>query len=288
MTTPCLPPRATISPLNMQTPPGACDCHAHVIAPEDIQPFVPNRDYTPPPASLEDYEKLHKALGIQRAVIVQPSFYGTDNTVTLQAIHDYAGPCRGVAVVDVDIEDAALEEMHRAGVRGIRFNLAFAGGVSLDILDRLAARIAPLNWHVQLLVSPETIVENEDRFRRLPAPVVIDHFGLIDAADGVDQPAVDAMRRLLAAGKAWNKLSGCYRVSVDRPLFKNVVPIAKALIAEAPERMVWGTDWPHPAMFEYMPDDGHLLNALFDYADGEEQLRRILVDNPTELYDFDE
>jgi 2-pyrone-4,6-dicarboxylate lactonase len=272
----------------MQTPPGACDCHAHVIAPEDIQPFVPNRDYTPPPASLEDYEKLHKTLGIQRAVIVQPSFYGTDNTVTLQAIHDYAGPCRGVAVVDVDIEDAALKEMHRAGVRGIRFNLAFAGGVSLDILDRLAARIAPLNWHVQLLVSPETIVENEDRFRRLPAPVVIDHFGLIDAADGVDQPAVDAMRRLLAAGKAWNKLSGCYRVSVDRPLFKNVVPVAKALIAEAPERMVWGTDWPHPAMFEYMPDDGHLLNALFDYADGEEQLRRILVDNPTELYDFDE
>lgn len=272
----------------MQTPPGACDCHAHVIAPEDIQPFVPNRDYTPPPASLEDYEKLHKTLGIQRAVIVQPSFYGTDNTVTLQAIHDYAGPCRGVAVVDVDIEDAALEEMHRAGVRGIRFNLAFAGGVSLDILDRLAARIAPLNWHVQLLVSPETIVENEDRFRRLPAPVVIDHFGLIDAADGVDQPAVDAMRRLLAAGKAWNKLSGCYRVSVDRPLFKNVVPIANALIAEAPERMVWGTDWPHPAMFEFMPDDGHLLNALFDYADGEEQLRRILVDNPTELYDFDE
>ncbi len=270
----------------MQLPPKACDCHAHVIEPSDVQPFVENRDYTPPPASLADYEKLHKTLGIERAVIIQPSFYGTDNTVTLQAIQDYSGECRGVAVVDDDIEDSALKEMDRAGVRGIRFNLAFAGGVGLESLERMARRIAPLGWHVQLLVRPETIVENEDRLKALPVPVVIDHFGLVDASAGIDQPAVDAMLRLLATDRVWIKLSGCYRVSVDRPLFKNVVPIAKALIAQAPHRMVWGTDWPHPAMFEYMPDDGHLMNALFDYADGEDQVRQILVDNPAALYGF--
>jgi predicted TIM-barrel fold metal-dependent hydrolase len=257
-----------------------------VIEPPDVQPYVETRDYTPPPASLSDYQRLHRTLGIERAVIVQPSFYGTDNTVTLRAIRDYGPNCRGIAVVDDHIPDAALEDLHSQGIRGIRYNLVFAGGVGLDSLDRMAARVAPLGWNVQLLVNAQTILEVEPQLRSLPAPVVIDHMGLVDARLGAEQPAVHAMRRLVSAGKTWVKVSGNYRLSQDKPTFSDVVPIARALIAEGPERMVWGTDWPHPALYDFMPEDGPLLDVVFTYASDADQARRILVDNPAKLYGF--
>lgn len=285
MTRPCLGPLENPSAPQHTLPPGACDCHAHVIAPQEVQPFVPERDYTPPPASLEAYKAMHKVLGIERAVIVQPSFYGTDNTVTLDAIRDYGPSCRGVAVVDDSITDAELEAMHERGIRGIRYNLVFAGGVGPENIERMAQRIRPLGWHVQLLVNGPTIAELEQQIAGLPVPAVVDHMGHVKAAEGLEQPGFQALLRLVGAGKAWVKLSGNYRISAMREDYTDAIPFARALVAEAPEHMVWGTDWPHPALYETMPDDGKLLDALFTYCD-EATARRILVDNPAELYGF--
>lgn len=287
MTRECLPPLTNPSAPSKRAPAGACDCHSHIIAPQSVVPFVANRDYTPPAASLRDYLALHRLLGIDRAVIVQPSFYGTDNSVTLQAISDYGSEsCRGIAVVDDAISDARLEELHGGGIRGIRYNLVFAGGVALDSLETMAARIGRLGWHIQLLVSGETLVKIEPVLARLPVPAVIDHMGHIQAARGLDQPGFQALLRLVRAGNTWVKLSGNYRISALGAPFDDAIPFARALLAAAPEHMVWGTDWPHPALFETMPDDGPLLDALYTYSDDSAVVQRVLVDNPATLYGF--
>ncbi len=287
MTRECLPPLARPSAPSVVAPAGSCDCHAHIVAPQTVQRFVPNRDYTPPLASVEAYRAMHEVLGIERAVIVQPSFYGTDNSVTLQGIQDYgADVCRGVAVVDDTILDAELEALHAGGIRGLRYNLVFAGGVGMDSLETMAARIAPLGWHIQLLVNGATLADVEARLTQLHVPIVIDHMGHIDAALGLEQPGFQALLRLVRSGKAWVKLSGNYRISAEPAPHADAVPYAKALIKAAPEHMVWGTDWPHPAMYDVMPDDGPLLEALYAYCEDAQTLHAILVTNPALLYGF--
>jgi 2-pyrone-4,6-dicarboxylate lactonase len=282
----CLPALSNPSPPAKRAPVGACDCHAHVIEPQSVLPFVANRDYSPPPAPLEAYQAMHRVLGIDRAVIVQPSFYGTDNSVTLRAIEAYGENCRGIAVVDDTISDRQLESLHAGGIRGVRYNLVFAGGVGLGSIERMAARIAPMGWHVQLLVNGNTLVDIEPVLFRLPVPSVIDHMGHIEAKLGLDQPGFQALLRLVRAGKAWVKLSGNYRISAQDAPYDDAIPFARALIAAAPHHMVWGTDWPHPAMFETMPDDGALLDALYSYSDADRIITDILVNNPKVLYQF--
>jgi len=286
MTVACLAhlpePSAPCRPL----PKGATDCHSHVILQEDEHPFVPNRSYTPPPATLAQYKALHARLGIERAVIVQPSVYGTDNTVTLDAIAGYGPNCRGIAVVDATVPMAELQRLERGGIRGARINMLFSGGVGLDDLEPLARRIADLGWHFQLLIDGPTLAELEARLAKLPVPVVIDHMGHVQTKDGMAQTGFEALRRLVAGGNTWVKLSGNYRMSHQRPAFEDVVPFAKALIAENPEHMVWGTDWPHPAMQDFMPDDGALVDALDAYVSDASEKQRILVDNPARLYGF--
>lgn len=267
-------------------PKGATDCHSHVILPEADHPFVPNRSYTPPPATLAQYKALHARLGIERAVIVQPSVYGTDNTVTLDAIAGYGPNCRGIAVVDADVPSAELKRLDAGGIRGTRINMLFAGGIGLDDLEPLAQRIADLGWHFQLLIDGPTLAGLETRLASLPVPVVIDHMGHVQTKDGLAQAGFEALRRLVARGRTWVKLSGNYRMSRQRPAFEDVVPFAKALIAENPEHMVWGTDWPHPAMQDFMPDDGALVDALDAYVSDKAERARILVDNPARLYGF--
>lgn len=274
-------------PPSVVLPKGACDCHAHVIAPPEIQAYVENRSYTPPRASLEAYKEMHRVLGIDRAVIVQPSVYGTDNIVTLQAIRDYGPECRGIAVVDEGIGDAELETLNRAGIRGIRYNVMFGGGVDLSSLERMADRIAVFGWHVQLLIDGQGLTDLEPRLRKLAVPAVVDHMGFIQARDGVEQPGFQALLRLVADGGTWVKLSGNYRISQQRPNFHDAIPYAKALIDRAPDKMVWGTDWPHPALFDFMPKDHALVEALYTYFDDPGIAKRILVDNPALLYGFD-
>jgi len=267
-------------------PKGACDCHAHVIAGPEICPYSPDRSYTPPPASLSDYKHLHRVLGIDRAVIVQPSIYGLDNSITLCSIRDYGPDCRGIAVVDESIGDDELENLHRGGIRGIRYNMMFGGGVALSGLERMADRISAFGWHVQLLIDGQGLTDLEARLRGLAVPTVIDHMGFIQAGNGLEQPGFQALLRLVAGGRTWVKLSGNYRISQQRPAFADAIPFAKALIAAAPERMVWGTDWPHPALFEFMPCDHELVEALYSYFDEPGMAQRILVDNPATLYGF--
>jgi len=284
----CLAPDPKPRPPRFSMPPHACDCHAHVLGPPDKYPYVANRSYTPPTALLEDYQALHRVLGIERAVIVQPSVHGTDNAVTLDGIAGYGPNARGVAVVDSDISDSELQRLHDGGIRGVRLNLLFGGGVGLPALEPLAQRIAPMGWHVQLLLDARDLVDLAPRLARAGVPLVVDHMGHMKTGHGVRHPGFQALLGLVSDGVCWVKLSGNYRISGDGPPYRDAIPFARALIEAAPQHMVWGTDWPHPALTGFMPNDGDLLDAIDDYAPEAPLKQAILVDNPATLYGFDE
>ncbi|HEY4299100.1 MAG TPA: amidohydrolase family protein [Paraburkholderia sp.] len=282
----CQPPRATIQAPIKRAPPGACDCHIHIVGPLQRYPLSERRAYTPQDASLRQYEDIQAVLGTSRVVIVQPSFYGTDNRCTLDALaHFGADKSRGIAVIDPAIKDSELMQMHDAGVRGVRVNLVTAGGPSVDHLTALAARIAPLGWHTQIYANGEQLPELTPLLRALPTDIVIDHMGQIPAALGIDHPAVAALRALLDGGRTWVKLCG-YRSSSTGYPFADVDPLASLLVKTAAERCVWGTDWPHPSFEGTMPDDGELLDAVMRWAPTSELQQRVLVDNPATLYGF--
>ena len=286
MTTPCLAPDPHPRPPKFPMPAKACDCHAHVLGPPEKYPYVANRSYTPPTALLADYQALHRVLGFERAVIVQPSVHGTDNTVTLDGIAGYGPNARGIAVVDADVSEGELQRLHDGGIRGVRLNLLFGGGVGLNALEPLAQRIADLDWHVQLLLDARDLVNLAPRLRSLPVPVVVDHMGHMKTSHGIDHPGFQALLGLVRDGVCWIKLSGNYRISAAGPPYKDAIPFARALIEAAPQHMVWGTDWPHPALNDFMPNDGDLLDALDDFAADADLKRAILVDNPARLYGF--
>ncbi len=267
-------------------PEGACDCHAHVIGPVETYPYVDERSYTPPTATLQTYQRLHQVLGIQRGVIVHPTVHGTDNRVTLDAIAGYGAAARGVAVVDETVSDAELSVLHAAGIRGVRLNILFGGGVGLQAMEPLAERVADMGWHIQLLLDASEMELLAPRIRKLPVPVVVDHMGHMDVAKGLTHPGFQALLGLVRDGLCWIKLSGNYRISSARPHYEDVIPFARTLIEAAPEHMIWGTDWPHPALYDAMPNDGDLLDALYDYAPEEDVRRIILVENPARLYGF--
>ncbi|HUU73169.1 MAG TPA: amidohydrolase family protein, partial [Burkholderiales bacterium] len=266
MTKPCLGPDPRPRAPKFSVPVGACDCHAHVLGPPEKYPYVAARSYTPPTALLEDYQALHRVLGIERAVIVQPSVHGTDNQVTLDGIAGYGSNARGIAVVEADVDDRELARLHAGGIRGVRLNLLFGGGVGLQALEPLSERIANLGWHVQLLLDARNLVELAPRLRQLPVAVVVDHMGHMNVAHGIDHPGFQALLELVRDGTCWIKLSGNYRISASGPPYADAIPFARALIEAAPDHMVWGTDWPHPALEDFMPNDGDLLDALDDYA----------------------
>ncbi|MBL28906.1 MAG: GntR family transcriptional regulator [Rhodospirillaceae bacterium] len=288
MTKPCQGPEAALRP-QLVAPAGACDCHAHVLGPLDAYPYQDDRAYTAPPALYEDYRAMLDTIGIDRAVIVQPSVYGTDNRCTLQAIARDPARMRGVAVFGDDITDAELQAMHDGGIRGVRFNLLFVGGVGLDSLEVIAARIARFGWHIQLLIDYRTLPDLADRLAGLPVDIVVDHMGHMPVEEGVGNPGFQALLRLMSEGKSWVKVSGNYRVSKAAPAYADAIPFAQALLAANPDRCVWGSDWPHVGIWpgEPMPNDADLLDALLDYAPDEALRRRILVDNPARLYGFD-
>ncbi|MGH7094221.1 MAG: ROK family protein, partial [Stellaceae bacterium] len=236
--------------VNFTVPRGACDCHVHVFGDPAQFPFAAVRGYTPPPASADELRKLHRALRISRVVIVQPSVYGTDNSCTLDGMRRLGARARGVAVIDAATSKTALDEMHRAGIRGVRVNLATAGesdpAQARRDLTEAVARVAPLGWHVQVYTELSVIAALQDELARLPVPVVIDHFGGATAAGGVAQPGFAALLTLVKAGHAYVKVSAAYRSSDKAPAYDDVAPLARALIAANSDRIVWGSDWPHP------------------------------------------
>jgi D-galactarolactone isomerase len=269
-------------------PAGATDAHIHVY--DSRFPVAANAALRPPDASVEEYRQLQRRLGTSRVVVVTPSTYGTDNSCTLDAVAQFGQKnARAVAVVDTSVTDPELKRLDAAGVRAIRFNLLVKGGTTtIDMLGPLAQRIAPLGWHVQVHMSAEQIADSEALFAGLPTPVLFDHRGRIPPQPGVGHPAFAVMRRLLDGGRAWVKLSSAYQDSkVGPPTYADIAPVAQAFARAAPERMLWGSDWPHPTeKFGEKPDDAALFDLLADWAPEAAARQRILVDNPATLFGF--
>jgi len=274
------------SATGFRLPPGATDCHSHVVGPSDRWPTIPDRRYEPEQGPLPAYIEILAELGIERCVLVQPSIYGTDNGCQLEAMRAL-GPrrARGIAVVAEDVTDEALRKLDDSGMRGLRFNLK-SGGLGLAALDSMARKIAPLGWHIQLFTASSVIAEIAPRLRTLPVPVVFDHMGGPDIAAGLAQPGFAALLALLGDGNAWVKLSGAERLSTQSAGYDDVVPYAKALIAAAPHRALWGLDWPPSRFFKVKPQPADWIAQLRKYTVDRPTLDRILVANPADLYRF--
>lgn len=290
-----------VTPVNFAVPAGACDCHIHIFGDPKTFPFFAGRVYTPEVALPEQVAALHKTLGIQRVVIVTPSVYGTDNASTLYGMKARGKDARGVAVIDDQTTEGALDAMGAAGVCGVRLNLT-TGGINDPAVGRerfraALARIQRRNWHIQMNTTPVMIAAIKDLVQASSVPVVFDHFGGAAAALGPQQPGFADLVDLVRSGRAYVKVSGAYRASALAD-YADVVPLAKALIGANPERILWGTDWPHPNPVtppgrkptDVTPplevDDGRLLNQLPIWAPDSATRRQILVDNPARLYGF--
>ncbi len=283
---PCQGPDPQTRAPGFRMPSGACDTHAHVIGSPDRYPFVADRSYTPPPAPLEAYLAMHRALGIERGVLVQVSVHGTDNRFLVEALRRHPDRLRGIVVVSPDISDAELDRLAEAGVRGIRFNELFGGGIGLEPMEALAKRIARLGWHIQLLIDARRLPAIGGRLARLPVPFVIDHMGCLPTSAGMEDPGFQAMRKLLAETDCWIKISGANRISSEPIPYRDTIPFAQSLVATRPDRLVWGSDWPHVAIPGAMANDGALLDLLAEWVPDETTRNRILVDNPARLYGF--
>lgn len=274
-----------ISALRLPTPASACDTHMHIYEPG--YKLRAEAAHPGQPATLAHYREVQKQLGLTRTVIVQPSGYGTDNSCTLEAMAKLGAGARGVAIVDPAASDVELQRLTQLGIRGIRYHMR--GGVVLpwDSMPRMAARVAPFGWHVQLQCEPREIAEHEVMLSTLPCDLVVDHMGRFDAATTDDDVGWRALLKFLAGGRCWVKLSGPYYGSNSGPpSYADKREQARALIRAAPERMVWATNWPHPSIKSNYPDEGKLLDLVADWAQDEALRRKILVTNPARLYGF--
>jgi len=266
----------------------ACDAHTHIFGPGDKYPYAPGRPYTPPDAPLEDFRALHKKLGIGRAVIVNASVHGTDNRVALDAIAVSNGTFRAVANIDDTITERGLRELHEGDFRGCRFNFVrHLGGVpDMAAFHRIVAMVAPLGWHIDLHFDAIDLPEYAEMLVKLPVRYTIDHMGRVKASDGLDQlpfrTLIDLMNR---DENCWVKVCGCERVSSGGPPFHDAVPFARRIVETAPDRVIWGTDWPHPNV-KAMPNDGDLIDLIPLFAPEPELQQKILVDNPARLFEF--
>ncbi len=271
----------------LKLPPGACDAHCHVFGPASKFPYSPDRSYTPPDAPVESLRKLHGQLGVSRAVIVHASCHGTDMDVTLDAIASSRGAYRGVACVEDAVTDRELQRLHEGGIRGIRFNFVkHLGGVpDLDVFHRLVARIKPLGWHVVLHFDAEDVLSQQGLLSRIDVPFIIDHMGRVKAADGLEQgPFLSLLDLYRNNPLTWIKVCGAERVSAGTRPFRDAIPFARALIAVDSQRILWGTDWPHPNISKDMPNDGELVDLFADICPDPAMRQHILVDNPTRMY----
>jgi len=269
----------------LEAPSGACDTHIHFY--DARYPTAPTALATQPDAGVADYRAVQARLGLERTVVVQPSAYGFDNRCTLEGVAALGlDRARGVAVVDEAVSEAELERLTAAGIRGARFLMMPGGALPWEALDAVASRVQAAGWHVQLQLDGRLLPEREARIRAWPGRVVIDHVGKFLEPVPVDHPAFRRLLALLETGRVWVKLSAPYEVSKSgAPHYGDVGRLARALVRAAPERMVWASNWPHPSV-NPKPDEADLLDLLLDWAPDEATRRRILVDNPAELYGF--
>lgn len=266
-------------------PAGTVDCHMHIY--DDRFPSAPGTTLRPPNASIEQYRKVQARLVVQRNVVVTPSTYGTDNRCTLDALKRFGPNARGVAVIDISVTDAQLAEMHAAGVRAIRFNLSYPGATTVEMLAPLASRIGALGWHIELVVQGAKLPALESHLLALPCPLVIDHIAHVPQPGGMQSDAMRTAQRLVDKGNTWITLSGPYvDTKTGAPAYADVEPVAKAFINMAPERMLWGTDWPHPTEKAHKPDDAALLDTIAAWIGRADWQQMIFVANPVKLYGF--
>lgn len=273
-------------------PESAVDAHCHVFGPGEQFPFAETRKYTPCDASKQKLWQLRDFLGVSRNVIVQATCHGNDNSALVDALVSADGMARGIASVSVDVSDSELEALHSAGVRGVRFNFVrrLADALPFDDLTRVAARIKELGWHIVIYFESQELAELYPFFESLPTTIIVDHMGRPDIAKGVEDPQFELFLSLLRDNENfWSKVSCPERLSKTGPHgYQDVIPFAKKVIDEFPDRVLWGTDWPHPNMKSHMPDDGKLVDFIPKVATTAELRRKLLVENPMRLYFSDE
>lgn len=280
------------SPL-IEFPAGAVDCHAHICGPATQFPYAQERIYTPPDATLESYESLLQMLGVDRAVLVQPSVYGTDNTAMLNALKLKPQKFRGVAVISSNpkiVSDKELSDLHSAGVRGIRCNIVDladkSGGLPIEQLRTLAKRIQSLGWHLELLMHVNEYPDLAKTFDNFPVDLVFGHFGYVNANHGVSDPGFQGLLDLMKDQRAWIKMTGPYRISNGNLPYADMRPFNDAVIKANPNRLLWGSDWPHVMVRKEMPHDADLCDLLGQWVRDDTLRNSILIDNPCILYDF--
>ena len=271
-----------------KVPAGTVDTHTHIFGPNSKYPYAASRTYTPPDAPLEMFRALHAKIGVERAVIVNATVHGTDNRVVTDAIAVSGGKYKGIAVIDETFTDRQLQDLNAAGIKGFRQTFIGYLGAKADLgaVERLAKRVAPLGWHVDLYIEAEHLDDYLPMLGRLPMPYVLDHMGVVKAAKGIDQPGFQSLLTLMRQDKRCHvKVTGPERASQCGAPFYDAVPYAQKIIEAAPDRVLWGSDWPHPNL-KSMPNDGDLVDLIPLYAPDPVHRRKLLVDNPVRLFGF--
>ena len=287
----CQGPDPAPVPVSFAVPTGAIDCHAHIFGPVAKYPLSSSRGYTPPEASLESFLALHRKLGgIERAVLTQPSVYGSDNTCMMDAVDEMGDKFRAIVAVGPDITDRELEDFHERGARGVRVNLADKGGNPFDgikAVQKFTERLKALGWHLEVLIRVHEFDNLYDAMKLMAVDVSFGHLGYMRTDRGLTHPGFQDLLALLRDGRCWVKLTGTYRITTcERPPYPDVTPYAQALLAANQDRIVWGTDWPHPTFKGRMPNDGPLFDQLVEWAPDEATRRKVLVTNAERLYGF--
>ncbi|MEA3023119.1 MAG: 2-pyrone-4,6-dicarboxylate lactonase [Alphaproteobacteria bacterium] len=284
----CPPPDPNPTRPHIKLPPLSCDSQFHIFGPAPVFPYAAQRAFTPHDAPKERLFALHQFLGFERGIFVQSSCHGTDHAAVLDALRDAKGRYRGVALLAPETPAQEVARLNDAGFCGVRFHFLphLGAAPSYDAMRSVMRLIAPHGWHVAIHVTGKDLLAHLDFINSIEARVVIDHIARLDVTEGVGGAAFTALRRLLDGGRVWVKLSGTDRVSKQAPPFRDAVALARALAEHAPERVVWGTDWPHPNIDAHMPNDGQLVDSIAEIAPAEATRRRMLVDNPAELFGF--
>jgi len=293
----CMPPDPNTRKPGFTPPANSCDTHFHVFGPPETFPFLSTHEYTPPAAPLEHYLKMAAVIGMERAVVVQPSVHGLDNSATLDAIARSQGRFRGIGRIDDKTTKDELQKLYDGGIRGVRFNMLDRprGNVKLEVLDRCVERVIELGWSVDLHIDMKNLLDHEKRIRAMPVPVVIDHIARVKPSEGLQQAGFQLLLDLLRLKHVWVKVSGADKICNTQVHtyfglpFVEVIPFARAVIAARPDRIIWGTDWPHSNNFTpgHTPNDGDLVDLLAAFAPDEQTRKKILVENPAALYGFD-
>ncbi len=285
----CMPPEPNTRKPIYTAPAGACDAHCHVFGPHEVFPYHPKSTYHPPDGPKERLAELHNLLGIERAVIVQASCHGPDNRAMMDALAHDPKRYLVVCIANDSFSDEEFADLDAGGVRGIRFNFVthLGGTPDLDMMKRVLERVKPLGWHLVIHVNAEDIISFEEFFLQFDMDIIVDHMGRVPTADGVHQKAFQILKSFLERENWWVKICGSERISAAGPPFYDAIPYAQELVELAADRTLWGTDWPHPNIKKFMPNDGVLLDLVPLLARDESLQRKILVDNPARLYGFE-